>query len=184
MAILWCAQNCPDGFADGAHVTWISKTDVASAMSRGDFKTQAEFAQVALAERFEMISVDSHLSQLHKFGNLWSMVGRFLLRKRHSSFKEDESLEEILKVYDKVDHESSGSGGLTPCPGAGQSPCADIQDSIKAQVAGHRAVALLVDEEEALLYEAGRRGVHIKAKDAKLLLLKAKRRRGRGSIIL
>ena len=187
MAMIWCAQNCPDKFAEGEYVTWVSKSDVASARQKTGFKERMDSAQAEVAERFEKISVNSTLKELHKFGNLWCMVGRFLLQKKHSAFTVHESLQEILAVYDKVDDGSSGSGGLTPCPSAGQSSCAAYQSALRAEVGEPRVVQYvngkLVDE-EAMLREAGlTEGSYIKTTVAQLKLMKEKHRRGRGSIM-
>ena len=187
MAMLWCAQNCPDRFCEGEHVTWISKSDVVSARAKVEFKEQMDLAQAELAPRFEKVSAGSHLSDLQKFGGLWQMVGRFLLQKKHSSFKEHNSLHEISAVYDQDGDESCGSGGHTPCPSAGNASCAAIQDSIKAEMVERRVVKYvdgkLVDE-EALLREAGLvQDVMIRTTDAKLQSMKAMHSRGRGSII-
>ena len=188
MAVIWCAQNCPDKFAEAQYVNWICKSDVVSARSSKDFKTDMEFAQVELADRFKKISVQSRMSELHKFSALWNMVGRFILRKKHQDFEDHESLQDIFAVYDKFGDDIAGSGGLTPCPSAGNPSCAAIKVSIKAEIAERGKVKYvhgkLVDE-EALLREAGLvERVYIKTTHAKLQLLKEKHRRGRGSIIL
>jgi hypothetical protein len=136
--MLWWTQNCPEEFPKGSgkaaktrnptypFVSWLRHCDVMSVRAKADFKNYRDYAQMQLAVRFRKIFFHRRTAEakLLKFGALWSMAARFLLRKKHSlDSKEHKSLPEIFSIYggpiEADDESSDDSGGLTPCPSSG-----------------------------------------------------------------
>ena len=188
MSMLWAAQTCPDKYAEGLTVGWISKSDVVAAKPKPEWNSNMNLAQSELAERFKKISTKSLKSDLRKWGSLLGMVGRFLLAKKDKGFKDHASLLEIFEAYDAAGNETSGIGGPTPCQSAGSTGSAALQVAIKAEIVKRGEVkyvdGVLVDE-EALLREAGLvECVYLQTTVALLKLLRAKNSRGMGSPIL